>query len=71
MNIQNRPNHPVYIKVLRRMTPEQRLLKALELSDFSRALFIQGLKKRFPDLPPDRFAELVTTRLGKCHNRNY
>jgi hypothetical protein len=65
------PGHQKYIEVLRRMTPEQRLRKAFELSEFSRALFVHGLRKRHPDLPPDAFAELLRSRLDRCHNRNY
>lgn len=65
-----RPNHQRYIRVLRRMTPEDRLRKAFELSDFAGALFVRGLEKRFPDLDPDGFRELLLSRLEKCHNRS-
>jgi len=50
MNIKNRPNHKIYIQVLRQMSSEKRLLKAFELSEFSMQLFIHGLHKRFPNL---------------------
>jgi hypothetical protein len=50
MDPKERPNHARYIEVLRRMTPEQRLLKAFELSEFSKALFVEGLRKRHPEL---------------------
>jgi hypothetical protein len=71
MNLKERPNHRQYIEVLRRMSPEQRLLKALELSEFSKQLFIHGLRRRFPDLPEEEFKKLLLERLDKCHNRNY
>jgi hypothetical protein len=71
MNPKKRPNHRRYLEVLRNMTPEQRLLKAFDLSDFSKALFIQGLRQRFPDLSEDEFHKLLLARLEKCHNRNY
>ena len=71
MDIKPRPNHRLYIETLRRMTPEQRLLKAFELTDFSRGLFRQGLRRRFPDLSEDDFQRLYLERLDKCHNRNY
>ena len=71
MSIKDRPNHKLYIQVLRRMTPEQRLLKAFELSDFTRQLFIQGLRKRFPDRSAEEINTLLLERLEKCHNRNY
>jgi hypothetical protein len=45
-----RPNHDVYINVLRRMSAEPHLLKAFELSALTRELFITGMRRRFPDL---------------------
>jgi len=33
-----RPNHEIYLVALRRMTPEQRLLKAFELTEQSHEL---------------------------------
>jgi len=36
MDIKERPNHKIYIQVLRQMSPEKRLLKAFELSEFTR-----------------------------------
>lgn len=71
MDIKQRPNHKLYLQILRRMTPEQRLAKAFELSEFSRQLFIHGLRRRFPDLSEAEFKELLLRRLEKCHNRNY
>jgi len=47
------PNHKRYIQTLRRMTPKGRLLKAFELSDFSKSLFLHGLHRRFPQRPED------------------
>ena len=46
----DKQSHRVYIETLRRMTPEQRLLKAFELSEMARAVFRDGLRNRFPDL---------------------
>lgn len=71
MTIKPRPNHSTYLQVLRRMSPEQRLRKALELSDFAKQLFIQGLRRRFPHLPEDEFRSLVRRRFDKCHNRSF
>ena len=71
MNPKKRPNHRRYIEVLRKMTPEQRLLKAFEMSAFTKALFTEGLRKRFPDANPDEFRRILLARLEKCHNRNY
>ena len=66
-----RPNHAVYLRVLRAMTAEQRLRKAFELGASTRALFRHGLRQRFPDLDDAEFGRLVRERLDRCHNRNY
>ena len=71
MNPKERPNHRRYLQLLRGLSPEQRLLKAFELSAFSQALFIQGLRNRFPDSTDEEFKRLLLARLEKCHNRNY
>ena len=71
MNVKERPNHKLYIQVLRHMSPEARLLKSFELSQFSRQLFIDGLRKRFPHLTEDELKRVYLRRLDKCHNRNY
>lgn len=51
MDIKPRPDQRLYLKILRRMTPEERLKKALELSEFAKQLFSEGLRRRFPYLP--------------------
>jgi len=64
-----RPNHAVYLRVLRAMGPQARLRKAFELSAFSRALFRAGLARRFPALGEAELERLVRDRLALCHNR--
>ena len=71
MNPKRRPNHHRYIETLRRMTPEERLAKAFELSALGKRLFVDGLRRRFPDLPEPEFKALVLRRLERCYNRNY
>lgn len=71
VNIKKRPNHRVYLTILRKMTPEQRLLKAFELSEFSRRIFRDGLHKRFPGQSEADIQKIYLERLNKCHNRNY
>jgi hypothetical protein len=71
MNKKPQPNRALYIQILRQMTPQQRLQKAFELSEMSKELFKQGLRKRFPDLSEEEFHKLYLERLEKCHNRNY
>jgi len=70
-DIKERPNHKIYIETLRRMTPEERLLKAFELSEFGKELFLAGLRRRFPDLSDERVRKIYLERIAKCHNRNY
>ncbi|KPK99824.1 MAG: hypothetical protein AMJ91_06185 [candidate division Zixibacteria bacterium SM23_73_3] len=71
VNIKKRLNHKIYLQVLRQMSPEKRLMRAFELSEFTRQLFIHGLHKRFPNLSEEEFKKILLKRLDKCHNRNY
>ena len=71
MDIKNQPNHEKYIEILRRMTPEQRLLKAFELTDFTRDLFLHGLRRRFPEMSDTEVKRIFLERINKCHNRNW
>ena len=71
VNGKPQPNHAVYLRVLRGMTPEQRLQAAFELTASTRALFAFGLRRRFPALDDAAFARLLRERLDLCHNRNY
>ena len=71
MNPKPRPNHRLYIEILRKMPPEKRLLKAFELSSFSNQLFAHGLRKRYPGIAAANFAQILRDRLDKCHNRNF
>jgi hypothetical protein len=69
--LKDRPNHGIYIHVLRGMTPEQRVEKAFELGETARALFKEGLRRRFPELSTDEFHALYLRRLELCRNRSY
>lgn len=71
MDPKERPNHRLYIQALRRMSPSARLLKAIELSEFSKQAFLGGLRQRFPDKNEEQIKQLYLERLRKCHNRNY
>ena len=66
-----RPNHARTIRILRGMSADQRLRTALELGEWSRKLFEEGLRRRHPTLSEDEFHCLLLQRLEKCHNRNY
>jgi hypothetical protein len=67
----NNQAHKVYIKILRNMTPEERLKKSFELSELGKNLFREGLKRRFPELSEEELHKLYLERIEKCHNRNY
>jgi hypothetical protein len=67
----SRPNHRLYIQSLRAMSPQARLRKAFELSDFARRLFIHGIRKRFAGRREEDIRRITLERLERCHNRNY
>jgi len=69
MDPKPRPNHRLYLEALRRLTPEQRLLKAFELTELSRELFRAGLRQRFPAAGEAELQRIYLERLERCHNR--
>ena len=71
MNLKPQPNHAMYLAALRRLTPEQRLRKTFELSEFAKTLFLHGLRRRFPDASDAEVRRIARERLDQCHNRNY
>jgi len=71
MEIKPHPNQDLYLETLQRMTPEQRLAKAFELSAMTKELFLQGLQKRFSDKGESEIKEIYLERIAKCYNRNY
>ena len=71
VSLKKHPNHKRYLQALRRMLPQERLLKAFELSEFANQLFVQGLRNAFPGLSEEDFRKLLLERLAKCHNRNW
>ncbi len=71
MNTAAKPgaNHHRYLEILARLTPDARLRKAFELGRLSRTLFLEGLRRRFPDLDERQIRTLYLKRLERCHNR--
>ncbi|HBD95095.1 MAG: hypothetical protein A2015_02360 [Spirochaetes bacterium GWF1_31_7] len=61
----------VYLATLRKMSSEQKLKKACELSDFTKMLYITGLKKRFTNIGEDDLKKKLVERLQKCSNSNF
>ena len=71
MDIKPHPNHLLYLKTLKRMSSEEYLKKVFELSAMTKALFLHGLQKRFPNKTENEIGRLYLERIAKCHNRNY
>lgn len=67
----DKKSHNIYIQTLKKIGSEKRLLKALELSELTKELFISGLKKKYPDLSEKKFKKILLEKLEKCHNSNY
>lgn len=65
------PNHQLYLEIIRRMTPQQRLQKAMELSAFAKELCLTGLRKQFPEKSEPEIKQLYLERIGRCYNQNY
>ncbi len=58
-----RPNHRQYLESLAALGPAGRLQKALELSEQTRQIFRQGLRRRFPELSNAQLDELYRERI--------
>ncbi len=71
MDLKSQPNHQEYLLSLSKMSDEKKLQKALELSLFTRQLFLEGLKETFPEKTEIEIKILYLQRLNKCYNRNY
>ena len=70
MDPKPRPHDDIYLDVLRRMTPEQRLRKAFELGEMGRELRRAGLRLQHPDLGEDAISALEVEEALQWHNRN-
>lgn len=62
-------NRRLYIEILRRMTPEQRLRKAMELTRDVRELSRAGIRSRNPDLSPAEVDRLGVEQMFRWHNK--
>ena len=51
------------------MGPERRLRKAFELSEFSRALFRQGLEHSHPEVEGEALHQFYLDRMRKSQSR--
>ena len=64
-------SHKEYIKIIRKLTPEKKLKKCFDLNEFTKALFLIGLRNRFPNLSEEEIKKIYLKRITKCHNLNY
>ncbi len=71
MDETDRQTHREYIKILKKMTSQERLQRALELSDLTKSLFITGLKMRYPDYSEKDIKNLYIEKIYKCHSSDY
>jgi hypothetical protein len=71
MELKSNANRRLYMEALRRMTPAQRLAKAMELSELGKRLFLHGLRRRFPEADEKHILAKYLERTARCHNRNY
>ena len=71
MDPKPRPHARMYIRILRSMTPEQRLAKAFELGEMGRELLRTGLRLRHPGSTEEEIRALELQEVARCHNRNY
>jgi hypothetical protein len=65
----NDQNRGLYIEILRRMTPEERLRKALDLTRTARELSRAGIRTRNPQLTPAEVDRLAVEHLLRWHNK--
>jgi hypothetical protein len=68
---QNNPDRKAYIKIIRKMSPEDRLKKCFELNELTKQLFLTGLRSKFPDCSEKEIKVIYLKRIDKCRNLNY
>jgi hypothetical protein len=71
MELKSKPNRRAYIQALARMTPAQRLAKAMELSELANQLFLHGLRRRYPGADEKQILAEYLARTARFHYRNY
>lgn len=64
------PNRRIYIDALKRMTPEQRLAKAFELSDMTHEALRVALRARYPQAGQEELEVIYLESLERCRKRN-
>ena len=69
--LEKEPAQEMYYNVVKKMTPEKKIDKVLELTKLSRKLMKEGLKIQFPNKTEIELHQLYLDRLKQCHNSNY
>ena len=65
------PNKQQYHAILRRMSPQDKLLKSFELTELANAAFKTGLRNRYPELSEVELERLYREKRSACHNQSY
>jgi len=65
------PNKQRYYEILRSMSPQEKLLKSFELTEFARAANKAGMRSRYQHLSEREFEQLFLERQKACHNQIY
>jgi hypothetical protein len=65
------PNKQRYYQILKAMSPQDKLMKAFELSDLTNSAFRAGLKNRYPNLTDGELHKLYLEKRLECYNRTY
>jgi hypothetical protein len=69
MNVKPQPNDTRYLAIVRAMTPAQRLEKSFELTEYSRQLMKDGIRRRNPGATEQQVHHIFVDRLLKCHRQ--
>ncbi len=63
--------HQAYLRILARMTPGEKMVRAMEMSDMGRRMLKEALRRCFPGLDEVKLHQLFLVRLELCHNREW
>lgn len=66
-----RPNHQRTLRILRAMTPAEKLAQVFKLNERALKLMRIALRRRFPDASDETFEKIYLKMRERCHNRNY
>ena len=70
-NLKPNPNEERYFDGLRAMTPEQRIDKVFEITEFTRDLLRNALRRKHPQASEAELHRLYLEHLRECHNSSY